>query len=1256
FPEPDGSGATLLPLLPWATDYVFAYCNRAYGVQAAAMRGLRTDSRESKIDVQDTAQKIAQTQISSSRNSLTNHFTPIFTDGSKIPGALGVGCAFYCPEDDHHSSRALSPLASIFSAECHAINDALDYITHLADDRKYIIMSDSLSALMSLQSLNIGVKTNHVILDIKERLSALSHGSVSLTWIPSHIGIGGNETVDALARAATESPPAASPPVNFTDLAESFRRDCFTTSIAKCEADGRHKGKIYFDLFHRHEKSTPWFTGKNLPRSMIVTINRIRSNHHSLAESLHRKNIIDNPGCACGSEEESLNHVLWNCGRYERQRRALWMELARLGLSAPLNAENTHCRTPLLSLAMIGATSLPRLKRRPPLPPPSRAVRAELYKPARRAAAAIRSRALALSTSPGPSGEVRHSYLESPRPKRRVLSRVPGKYVVQWIVEGTISSESARISSEYPFNKSQTINLLVHATMRQFGFVVCVNTIRNIPIHNMFDCYGKKFCQILPALRHLADVTISFTSQEIIDCKIVNDNPHHHTIHTFYSNAFPLLCKSCAMLGHETKTKRKERRKTICIAAPRAAKTEQYYCSYTCSSYTDTKTQIPESRCHSHCHRYIFLSFSFDPRCIIHIPYCCFYYYTASPICHCGYQPKLSIFPLDETVRALRELFDMCSCARICPFEKLISAGRHLRSESTVSHERHEHVRSTSIAHGCSNAIVQSLFILQRLRRKSKILVTWLLQRKGGKESEANGIYTPDSSSSASEKLCGTYLTGYVLRGLDCSVASCGTRACKAYHSQINLRANRVCSRCPQLKARARAHNVVFIYNVPSVASRVATKTLQDSLLILFCYLCYILSHIWRSRQLMRLRICCYLGMNSGFYDDDDRTRCPLCVAPYILQRCEAAVAAAASARLRRDLRARLARAIVVRGGWSLAICGSRCGGEAIRAASLIDRFLRRTPCSEDYRIDENYLLRENTQGKSSRSRIGSDEIFNSVAYTPFCLRRVYMRAKPFRPTTPLSDNSPPPRLYIREVSIIFKYKRKKKSNFYNFVCNFEEKSTKNCFNVNHQVYVCTWRNYFSKARMHKYTLAHTVKRKSSSSPSAIMARELRAAPEARIIIFCLSCSTLICLNVLAALAEVKIHEGPPGPPSAKYKRGSVIKSFTRFRSMHTDSRAPNSRSEACWKCKQTSAEGYESWLNERNEPIEKAARREDARAKLCAELNYPYSNSRSCAAHEPRKEISCTRGQLARARTDVNETVIFSTFTENIHDVSMKK
>ncbi|CAB0038545.1 unnamed protein product [Trichogramma brassicae] len=38
-------------------------------------------------------------------------------------------------------------------------------------------------------------------------------------------------------------------------------------------------------------------------------MNRMRVNHTCLAESLERKNIISDPRCRCGCEEESLNHV-----------------------------------------------------------------------------------------------------------------------------------------------------------------------------------------------------------------------------------------------------------------------------------------------------------------------------------------------------------------------------------------------------------------------------------------------------------------------------------------------------------------------------------------------------------------------------------------------------------------------------------------------------------------------------------------------------------------------------------------------------------------------------------------------------------------------------------------------------------------------------------------------------------------------------------------------------------------------------------
>ncbi|KAL7298096.1 hypothetical protein TKK_0009101 [Trichogramma kaykai] len=89
-----------------------------------------------------------------------------------------------------------------------------------------------------------------------------------------------------------------------------------------------------------NNRTTPWFRDKALDRFHIVTVNRMRSDHHSLAESLHRKNIVADPGCRCGLATESLNHAIWQCDLYDRHRGALWRALSGLGLRRPLNIES----------------------------------------------------------------------------------------------------------------------------------------------------------------------------------------------------------------------------------------------------------------------------------------------------------------------------------------------------------------------------------------------------------------------------------------------------------------------------------------------------------------------------------------------------------------------------------------------------------------------------------------------------------------------------------------------------------------------------------------------------------------------------------------------------------------------------------------------------------------------------------------------------------------------------------------------------
>ncbi|CAB0044271.1 unnamed protein product [Trichogramma brassicae] len=161
-----------------------------------------------------------------------------------------------------------------------------------------------------------------------------------------------------------ESPPASSPPVNFTDLAESFRRDCFTTSIAKCEADGLHKGKIYFDLFHRHEKVDSMVFRQKSPAiddrdHKPNTEQPPQPGRVPAQEKHHRQPRV----CLRLGGGEPKTTSSGNCGRYERQRRALWMELARLGLSAPLNAESIVAKPNLPAcLALQHHRFLPKLQ------------------------------------------------------------------------------------------------------------------------------------------------------------------------------------------------------------------------------------------------------------------------------------------------------------------------------------------------------------------------------------------------------------------------------------------------------------------------------------------------------------------------------------------------------------------------------------------------------------------------------------------------------------------------------------------------------------------------------------------------------------------------------------------------------------------------------------------------------------------------------------------------------------------------------
>ncbi|GFT69241.1 RNase H domain-containing protein [Trichonephila clavipes] len=135
-----------------------------------------------------------------------SRYSAIYTDGSKRADYVGCGVVI---EDIMHGYR-LDTSCSVFTAEAVAIYRALQLIDSNMP-RKYCIYTDSMSVLEALENYND--RCHPVvckILDITSRLYSKGFDIV-FCWLPSHVGIIGNEQADSAAKSATTHLPLAVP-------------------------------------------------------------------------------------------------------------------------------------------------------------------------------------------------------------------------------------------------------------------------------------------------------------------------------------------------------------------------------------------------------------------------------------------------------------------------------------------------------------------------------------------------------------------------------------------------------------------------------------------------------------------------------------------------------------------------------------------------------------------------------------------------------------------------------------------------------------------------------------------------------------------------------------------------------------------------------------------------------------------------------------------------------------------------------------
>ncbi|KYM97369.1 Pol polyprotein [Cyphomyrmex costatus] len=237
----------------------------------------------------------------------------IYTDGSKIGEDGPVGAAVYSSKEDFRLARKLPTNFSVFSAEAWAIGEALKLILDRGANSA-IVFTDSKSVLEAISS-HYHSQPNYIIHQVKSLLMRLNRERkvIVLFWIPSHKGILGNEVVDGLANSAARSEDLPEDlAIPFTDARKIVSDHAKRTFTGWLTNAARFKGTKHAELY-QNSSPQPWFYSKSLEREEILLVNRIRSNHYNLNESLFRKGMTASAACHCGFECQDVNHIIFDC-------------------------------------------------------------------------------------------------------------------------------------------------------------------------------------------------------------------------------------------------------------------------------------------------------------------------------------------------------------------------------------------------------------------------------------------------------------------------------------------------------------------------------------------------------------------------------------------------------------------------------------------------------------------------------------------------------------------------------------------------------------------------------------------------------------------------------------------------------------------------------------------------------------------------------------------------------------------------------
>ena len=232
----------------------------------------------------------------------------VYTDGSKTEN--GVGYARVSEVEE--VSVRIPDSATIFTAELLAIRDAIIYCARENHDQT-VIISDSRSSLAAIEHM---YSPHPIVSEIQDLLidSDARGKIIELCWVPSHIGVAGNEAADRRASEATQVRRIERTQLPYRDLyplVKGATRDLWRVEWRSVESN---------KLREIREDVETWASSTHKTRRVEVTLCRLRIGH-TLTTHRHLMKREDPPICAYCTDYLTVKHILIDCPGTEIQRR-----------------------------------------------------------------------------------------------------------------------------------------------------------------------------------------------------------------------------------------------------------------------------------------------------------------------------------------------------------------------------------------------------------------------------------------------------------------------------------------------------------------------------------------------------------------------------------------------------------------------------------------------------------------------------------------------------------------------------------------------------------------------------------------------------------------------------------------------------------------------------------------------------------------------------------------------------------------------